>query len=101
MAERFVLMRRMSGRGGALAVPVRVFDTESEAKTASATQQAQITQLLDAELALVSGDTATPCGLSLRQFLASFGVESVGHEPLPVQSGLIDVAPAPKIILSS
>lgn len=83
-----------------LQVVVRAYDSEADAKAASGARQAELTRLLDAQLAFVDGDTAVPAGLSLREFLASFGVEQAGHEPVKVPSGLIEVAPGPKIVLA-
>lgn len=80
---------------------VRAYESEAEAKAASTVRQAEIAALLDTQLAFVQGDTATPAGLSLRQFLHLFGVEQVGHDHQVVPSGLIEAAPASKIILSS
>lgn len=101
MADAYVLTRRIWGRGGSLSIPIRVFDSEINAKAASAGNQADFVKLLDAQLVFRQGDEAIPIGMSLRDFLNSIGVEQAGHEFHKVPSGLIDEAPAPKIILSS
>lgn len=101
MADVHLVMLRMVGRGGVMSVPVRAYETESEAKAGAAARQAEIATLLDTHLVFVNGDTATPAGISLRQFLHIFGVEEVGHGQVVVPSGLIEAAPASKIILAS
>ena len=83
-----------------LSDPVRVYDSEADAKAASAQRQAELTRLLDAHLVEVQGDVATPCGLSLRQFLAQFGVEQCGHDYAKLPTGLIEVAPGPKLVMA-
>lgn len=101
MADAFVLFRRLRGPAGVLSSVVRAYDTEVDVKAASAARQAELNRLLDAQLVFVQGEDAIPVGLSLRQFLGNFGVEEVGYEFQQVASGLIEDAPAPKIILAS
>jgi hypothetical protein len=101
VAETHLVLRRLTGRGGALTVVVRGYDTAEEAKRASAAFQGDLNQLLGASLVFVEDGQAVPIGLTLRQLLGSFGVEEVGHVPISVPCGVIETAPSPKIILSS
>lgn len=100
MADRFVLFRRMHGRGGSCGQAVRVFDDAKECESASVARQQELVMLLDAQLVFVAGDEATPVGMSLGQFLSTFGITEVGHEPVRVSSGLIE-APVPRLIIPS
>lgn len=101
MSQKYVLLRRMSGKGGSLSAPVRVFDDEAEARRASASLQNDFRKLLGASVMIVQGDNAVPTGLTVQEFLGSFGVESCGHEIAGVPHGQILDVPGPKIVLSS
>ena len=100
MADRLVLFRRLSGPGGSLSQPVRVYDDAKEAQSAADARQRELAMLLDAQLVFVAGDTATPVGMSLGQFLSTFGITDVGHEPQTIPGGLIE-APVPRLIIPS
>ena len=100
MADSYVLMRRAHGPGGALAVPVRVYQDAAEAQHSADLRQRELVELLDAQLVFVAGDTATPVGMSVRQLLGNLGVDTIGHEPARVPSGLIE-APVPRLIVPS
>lgn len=99
MAEAYVLFKRLHGPTGTIQSVVRVFDSEAEAKAASARGQAELMGLLNATVALTRGDEAIPV-CSVRDFLASFGIHEVSHLPVKVGAGLIEEA-APKLIVPS
>lgn len=76
----YIVIRNLVGKNGAsMAVPVRAYATEAEAKAGAAEAHAGMKAAAECQLMMLAGGQAHDSGLDCETFLREIGIHSYSH----------------------
>lgn len=104
MDKVFLVERIIKAKNGTVMThPIGSFKEEEHAKQFIADMNTDLMALLQAQLIVATDKGPKATGLTAQAFVATLGIENIGHRyfPIDVKESLVQVAPQPKIILPS